>query len=166
MLGLAPMKAVPWRRIQSWTCVGCGECCRLQVQLTTSEWLDLTHIYGYRIATQSIDGFFINKTLDGWCPFLYRTIGGCLCSLQENKPLACRLWPFRVSDHPRYGFKEEAYFNHRGSVFYIYAIPYCNGIKYGTPTEHLVKNILPEFIDLRIGFRKTQIYSTGKAPTV
>ena len=156
------MKAVPWRRIHNWTCTGCGECCRLQVQLTTSEWLDLTHIYGYRIATQNIEGLFINKTLDGWCPFLYRTIGGCLCTLQQNKPLACRLWPFRISDHPRYGFKEEANFNHRGGTFYVYAIPYCRGIKYGTPTEHFVKNVLPEFVDLRLGFRRKQVFTTGK----
>jgi len=119
-------------------------------------------MYGYNIAIQNVDGLFINKTVDGWCPFLYRTMGGYSCSLQQTKPLACRLWPFRVSDHPRYGFPEEARFHHRGSVFYVYAIPYCRGIMYGTPTEHFVKNVLPEFVDMRLGFRRTQIFSTRK----
>jgi len=156
------LKGVPWRHIRSWLCMGCGQCCRLQVQLTTKEWLDLTRTYGHSIATQNIESFLIRKTVDGWCPFLYRTATGCVCSLQQNKPLACMLWPFRISDYPRYGFGEEASFHHRGRLFYVYAIPYCNGINYGTPTEHFVRNVLPEFIDLRIGIRRTQVLSTGK----
>ena len=156
------MKGVPWRRIQGWSCVGCGECCRLQVQLTTKEWLDLTRSYGHGIATQSLDGFFINKTVDDWCPFLYRSATGAACSLQHTKPLACKLWPFRISDYARYGFKDEARFDHRGGVYYVYSIPFCGGLRYGTPSEQFAKNVLPEFVDMRVGYRRPQVYSTGR----
>jgi len=156
------LKAVPWRRIQNWACAGCGECCRLQVQLTTAEWIELSKTYGYGMVAQNIDGFFINKTVEGWCPFLYRVMGGCGCGLQQTKPLACKLWPFRISDYPRHGFKEEAAFQHNGNTFYVYGIPFCSGFRYGTPSEHFVKDVVPEFLDMRTGYRRNQVFSTRK----
>jgi len=155
------LQIVPWGRIRSWSCTTCGQCCQLQVQLTTSEWLNLTRKYGYNIASQQTEGIFISKTIDGWCPFLFRE-GQCSCGLQKTKPLACRLWPFRISDYPRYGMREESCFYHRGRVFYVYGIPFCRGFRYGTPTEYFTKNVLPEFIDIRLGLQPSQIFTTAR----
>jgi len=130
--------------------------------LTTGEWIELSKTYGYGMVAQNIDGFFINKTVEGWCPFLYRTMGGSGCGLQQTKPLACKLWPFRISDHPRHGFKEEAAFQHNGNTFYVYGIPFCSGFRYGTPNEHFVKDVVPEFLDMRTGYRRAQVFSTRK----
>ncbi|MCJ7634646.1 YkgJ family cysteine cluster protein [Candidatus Bathyarchaeota archaeon] len=154
------MNIIPWGRVHNWSCIRCSECCQLKVQITTAEWLGLTRTFGYNIISQETDGFFLNKALDGWCPFLFKS-NPPSCGLQKTKPLACELWPFRISEYPRYGMEEEANFHHRGRVFYIYAIPYCRGFRYGTPTEHFTKNVLPEFVDVRLGLKRSQVFSTG-----
>ena len=155
------MQTVPWGRIHDWSCTTCGQCCQLQVQLTTAEWLSLTREYGYGIASQQTEGFFISKTIDGWCPFLFRGEHSS-CGLQRTKPLACKLWPFRISDYPRYGMMEESRFHHRGRVFYVYGIPFCRGFRYGTPTNNFTKNVLPEFIDARLGLQPSQVFTTAR----
>jgi Fe-S-cluster containining protein len=154
------LKAVPWRHVNSWRCIGCGECCRLHVQLTTVEWLYIAKNYGYEFVGQSIDGFYIRKNLDGYCPFLLQYRGASICTLQKTKPLACRLWPFRISDYPRYGCENTARFTYNNKSYYVYLVPQCSGITYGKPSDVFTRLVVPEFVELRLGLRKNQIYST------
>ena len=156
------MKPLPWSNVKSWMCLRCGECCRLIVQLTVREWLDLTRCYGYSIVYQGIEGFFLRRTIDEKCPFLSQNSSGLMCGLQHTKPLTCKIWPFRILTEPKYGYTDEAHFDYRNTRYYIYAIPYCPGIIWGHPTEGLVKRILPEFIDIRLGFREQQCFSTSR----
>lgn len=155
------MKPLPWRRIKFWTCIRCGECCALTVQLTMREWLDLTKMYGYSIADQDIGGFFLRKTIDKECPFLSSIRAGSICGLQNTKPLACKIWPFRILAEPKYGEDSEALFKYRNERFYVYVIPNCPGITWGTPTENFFKKILPELIGIRLGFFERQHFTTS-----
>ena len=158
------MKPLPWRSVSSWTCLRCGECCNLIVQLTAREWLDLTSRYGYSIVDQELGGFFLRRTIDERCPFLNLNQDGLLCGLQLSKPLTCKIWPFRILTEPRYSESNEACFDYRNRRFYIYAIPHCPGIIWGHPTEGLVKKTLPEFIDVRFGLQGRQHFSTSRFP--
>ena len=151
----------PWRSVRFWNCTRCGECCSLSVQLTMREWLTLTRAYGYSIAEQNIGGFFLRKTVDNNCPFLHGSTEGCVCKLQSTKPLACMIWPFRVLSEPRYGQADEAAFDYRNRRYYIYVSQFCPGIVWGPPTESLAKKILPEIIDIRLGFIGRQHFSTS-----
>ena len=155
------MKPLPWSSVRTWSCVRCGECCKLMVQLTTREWLNLTAAYGYGIIKQEIGRFFLRKTIDDQCPFLKRTYDAWQCRLQAMKPLVCKLWPFRVLTAPKYGYQNEACFNYRDNKFYVYAIPYCRGISWGRPRELFVKKTLPELIDIRIGVQERQRFTTS-----
>lgn len=155
------LKPLPWSAVKSWTCTQCGECCQLVVQLTVQEWLNLTRKYGYAIVDQDIGGFFLRKTVDGRCPFLWNHPAGWLCGLQQEKPLACKLWPFKVLAEPKYGQPDEASYNYRNNRFYVYVIPNCPGTSWGRPSEGLIKKTLPEFIDIRLGFRERQRFTTA-----
>ncbi|MFH0749112.1 MAG: YkgJ family cysteine cluster protein [Candidatus Bathyarchaeota archaeon] len=155
------MKPLPWRTVKLWKCVRCGECCSLTVQLTMSEWLNLTRMYGFTIADQDISGFFLRKTLDNKCPFLLNTFSKFRCGLQNTKLMACKIWPFRVLTEPKYGEADEALFTYRDKKFYIYVLPTCSGITWGRPTERLSKKVLPELIDIRFGFLQRQYFSTS-----
>ena len=156
------LKPIPWSRVKSWRCLGCGDCCRLTVQLTTEEWLNVTRAYGYGIIRQSINGFYLRKTVDGWCPFLSGSVGRWFCSIQRMKPLACKRWPFRVLSEPKYGKPREAHLKYRDREFYIYVNPHCHRILWGRPNGLFAHKILPEFIDIRLGLQREQFYSTSK----
>ena len=157
------MKPAPWCYIESWSCIGCGICCILYtVQLTLKEWLDIARTYGQGFIRQSLDGFYINKAINGPCPFLYRSYRRSFCVLQNKKPLACKLWPFKVCSVPRYGNSSQASFDFRGKRFYIYVDPHCNGLTYGSSKEIQMRKIIPEFIELSLGLTCKQAYSTSR----
>lgn len=156
------MKLVPWSHIKSWACLGCGECCKLTVQVTTKEWLNLTSLYGPGLVEQNIEGFWLRKTLDNSCPFLYRFPERRVCGLQPMKPLACKLWPFRICDTAKYGMHDESLFKYKNENLYIYGYPQCPGFSYGKPTEQFMLKTLQEFIAIRLGLMREQFYSTSR----
>ena len=125
------------------------------------EWLELTRMYGYAIAEGNIGGFYLRKTIYEKCPFLLSGPAGFTCGLQNKKPLACKLWPFRVLSKPKYGCAEEAAFNYLQKKFYIYTIPNCPGIKWGRPVKWFVDKTLPELVGLRFGLQQQQRFSTS-----
>ncbi len=158
---MANTKLIPWRGVRSWACTRCGGCCRFIVQLTAQEGINIAREYGYEMVEQSIGGFFLRKTIDGLCPFLLRTYGGCACGLQREKPLACKIWPFKILVEPKYGYPNEAAYNYKNNIFYIYAIPNCPGFSWGRPSAEFRDKILPEFIDIRLGTVGRQHFSTS-----
>jgi len=157
------LKLVPWSHVKYWGCVRCGRCCRhTTVQLTTPEWLMLVKAYGYGIVEQNISGFYLKKTVDDHCLFLSKSLTAWACRLQRKKPLACKLWPFRIRGDPRFGHEDEAHYKYRNHDFYIYAYPQCPGIQLGKPSTLFSHKVLPEFLNIRLGFQNGQIHSTSK----
>ncbi|MEM0049498.1 MAG: YkgJ family cysteine cluster protein [Candidatus Bathyarchaeia archaeon] len=156
------MVFVPWSYVNLWRCNGCGLCCReFEVVLTFNEWLNITKRYGVGVTRAGLNKIYIAKKSDGSCVFLYPSSSGkWLCGLQHIKPLACKLWPFKVLSKPKYGHSSEAIFEYLGQKFYVYIDPFCPGIRWGKPSAELVYKILPEFIEIAIGLREKQVYST------
>ncbi|UCH01527.1 MAG: YkgJ family cysteine cluster protein [Candidatus Bathyarchaeota archaeon] len=156
------MKLIPWKQVRYWRCLCCGNGCQFTVQLTTKEWLNLIKLYGHAWVEPRIDGFYIKKIIGKRCPFLHRFSNRNLCSIQRIKPLACKIWPFKILDNPRYSSPSEAHYKSRYGEFYIYIHSYCPGIIYGKPSEQLINHVLSEFIEIRLGLIKQQIYSTSR----
>ena len=156
------MVFAPWSRINSWRCNGCGLCCReFEVVLTFPEWLKITQTYGFSVTKTGLNKFFMSKKPDGSCVFLYRAPDGrWLCGLQNRKPLACKLWPFKILTKPKYGDAKEALFKYNGQKFYIYIDSFCPGIRWGIPSAELIYKMIPEFIEIALGIRQKQLYST------
>jgi Fe-S-cluster containining protein len=162
-MGRRRVKLVPWSHVKYWACVRCGGCCRHTiVQLTPPEWLMIVKAYGYGLVDQTLSGFYLRKTIDDHCPFLAKSLWGYACQLQHTKPLACKLWPFRIRGDSRLGYEDEAHLKYRGRDFYVYAQPQCPGIVVGTPSPWFTQTVLPEFLDIRLGLQKEQIHSTSK----
>lgn len=157
------MIPVPWRHINSWQCNGCGVCCKnYQVVLKFNEWLRLINRFGPGVTSTSLNRFYLGKRPDGSCIFLWRSGNIHLCALQGMKPVACKLWPFRVLSSPKYGRRSEALFEYKGNDFYVYIDPSCPQIVWGEPSLKLVNYVIPEFIEIALGVREMQYYSTSQ----
>jgi len=156
------MIPVPWTYINSWRCTGCGICCKkYEVVLKFNEWLKLVQLYGAGVTSADINKFYLGKRADGSCIFLILSNGVHFCGLQNMKPVACKLWPFKILDRPRYGIASEAAFDYQGHRLYIYVDPFCPEILYGHPSAVLLHKIIPEFIEIALGVREKQYYSTS-----
>lgn len=155
------MKNVPWKYVHTWNCNFCGECCRPYiVALTTNEWTRIFQNYGLDVVQPSLEGFYLRKNTDGRCIFQYRLGEAWLCAIQHMKPLACKLWPFRVLQAPKYGEEERAFYAYRGQRFFIYVDSLCQGLTWGRPDDSLMLRTLPEVVELKLGVREEQHYST------
>lgn len=156
------MHIIPWSYLETWSCYGCGDvCCTSSVvPLTLNEWLRIIQNFGVQFTEPRMDGFFLQKTADNRCVFQYGGMGKHLCSIQAMKPRACKLWPFKIHMRPLYGMVRESAFNYKGRTFYVYVDAACRGLRLGTPAQHFMKHVIPEFIEIALGNRETQVYST------
>ena len=157
------MKPIPWRYINSWNCTACGLCCRgYDVVLKYPEWVKIIQTYGIGLTRPGIDSFFLGKSVNGSCVFLYELFDRWLCGLQHMKPRACKLWPFKVHSQPTYGRQDYASYEYRTKEFFVYADPACPGLRFGrNPSNQLVSKIIPEFVEIAIGVREKQFYTTS-----
>jgi Fe-S-cluster containining protein len=157
------MLPIPWRLIESWNCSACGLCCKgFDVVLDFPEWINIVKAYGVDYTQPGISRFYLKHKTDGTCVFLGNFYGNWLCSLQQMKPIACKLWPFKVLDKPKWGRPNEALYNCNGVRLYVYADPSCVGLRWGDPNPEFTNTVLPEFIDLALGQRRKQHYSTAR----
>ncbi|MEM2875454.1 MAG: YkgJ family cysteine cluster protein [Candidatus Bathyarchaeia archaeon] len=159
------MLPVPWSYFENWSCINCGSCCRTyDVVINFEEWLKLINIYGAGVAKPSLNKFYLSKRDDGSCLFLGSVGGRYYCGLQHDKPRACKIWPFKILSRPKYGRANEAAYVYRGEKFYVYIVPTCSGLRLGAPALEFVNAVIPEFIDIALGVKEKQYYSTSRMP--
>ena len=162
-LGEYIMNPIPWRNVKSWNCVACGMCCRdYHVVLNFKEWITIVKNYGADSTLPTIGKLLLGKNNDGTCRFLTNFAGNKFCGLQHMKPLACKIWPFKVFDKSKFGNQKKALFHYREQNFYVYVDSACTGLTIGNPDSELKFRTLPEFIDVAIGLRERQFFSTSK----
>jgi Fe-S-cluster containining protein len=116
------------------------------------------------VVQPSVGQLCLGKKMDGTCVFLYQLSGRWRCGLQQTKPKACKMWPFKILGKPKYGNAREAAYHYRDSVFYVYIDPICIGTNWGTPSKELIQKTLPEFVDIGLGLKEKQYHSTSKTP--
>ena len=156
------MVPIPWSQVRFWRCTGCGICCMYyNVTLKFDEWLRIVQKFGIGVTEAGLNKLYLAKKADGSCIFLSKSNGVYYCMLQDMKPLACKLWPFKILSRPKYGRSREAEFNYNGRRFYVYVDPFCPEIRLGKPMPIMIGKVIPEFIEIALGIRKQQIYTTG-----
>lgn len=157
------MLPVPWQNIESWNCTACGLCCKgYDVVLDFPEWISIVKTYGVDFTQPGISKFFLKRRNDGLCAFVCNNYGVWLCSLQHMKPIACKLWPFKILDKPKYGRPNEALYDWNNWKLYVYADSSCIGLRWGNPNPEFANSVLPEFVDLALGRYRKQFHSTSK----
>ena len=146
----------------SWRCNLCGYCCRrYDVILGLPEWVNIVKNFGVEYTMPSVTKFSLRRRADGSCAFLYETPKASLCSLQHTKPQACKLWPFKVLDKPKFGSSNNAVYYHGNRRLFIYVDPVCTGLRFGVPTQEFVYSVIPEFIEIAFGVRRKQFKTTA-----
>jgi Fe-S-cluster containining protein len=156
------MQFVPWQLIADWKCNTCGYCCQLySVVLGFPEWLRIVKTFGVETTVSDISHLYIKRATDGSCQFLYRGLNTCYCGLQNMKPEACKLWPFKVLSEPKYGEANRAAFDYGGRRLFVYADSMCSGLRYGNPTWEFSYQTLKEFVEIALGTRQTQSKTTS-----
>jgi len=155
---------IPWKLVKSWECIACGICCRRYiVSLTPEEYKILFKFWPEKVLMRKGKPYLKRKK-DGGCEFLV----GNLCSLQilGMKPVACKVWPFKVLLKPD---KFDRDFNglyqreKEGREYFIYINPKCQGINRGEPDNF--KKVIDEIIEIWNGLKKKQYYSTSRRET-
>ncbi len=155
------MQFVPWQNVSDWHCKACGYCCKLySVVINFTEWLNLTKTYGVETTITGLDRFYIKRHSDGSCAFLCCNSHNYACALQNSKPEACKIWPFKVVSEPKYGEPNQAAFDYMGHRLYVYIDTMCNGVSYGVPSWDLRYVVVKEFVELALGIRDVQYKST------
>lgn len=156
------MQVVPWNVVNSWHCNTCGLCCKhYDVILKLPEWLNIVKTFGVEYTASSLSNFSLRRRADGSCTFLHQAPTASICSLQYAKPQACRLWPFKVLDKPKYGRPNDAVYYYGGRRLYVYVDSVCSGIRYGVPAQDFDYSVIPEFIEIALGVRRRQFKSTA-----
>jgi len=159
------MMPIPWRYVESWNCIACGICCKgYQVVLGFNEWVNLVRTYGVGVTQPGIDKFYLGKKGDGTCIFLYKFFDTWLCGLQDTKPKACKLWPFKILSKPEFGRPNEAAYKYGDKNFFVYVDPSCIGVRWGKPTSEFTYRALTELVEIATGLREKQYYSTSRIP--
>ncbi|MBT8172251.1 YkgJ family cysteine cluster protein [Candidatus Bathyarchaeota archaeon] len=149
--------------MKSWKCIECGMCCiDYHVVLNINEWIDIVRNYGIDTTIPRIDKLILGKKGDGTCCFLSSNKDNYFCGLQFKKPLACKIWPFKVHNHPKFGNPKEAVFKYQNQDFFIYVDPACNGLFLGKPNPIFKNQVLKEFIEVAVGLREKQFFSTSR----
>jgi Fe-S-cluster containining protein len=157
------MMPIPWRYVESWNCIACGICCKgYQVVLGFNEWVNLVRTYGVGVTHPGIDKFYLGKKGDGTCLFLYKFFDTWLCGLQDTKPKACKLWPFKILSKPEFGRSNEAVYKYGNRNFFVYVDPSCIGMRWGKPTPEFTYRTLTELVEIATGLREKQYYSTSR----
>ena len=156
------MEFVPWRHVADWRCTMCGDCCRLySVVINFHEWLKIVKDYGVEQTVSGLDRLFIKRGSDGSCAFLCNLASNCLCELQYMKPKACKLWPFKIINQPKFGYARDAAYEHGENELFVYVDPMCNGVRYGKPTWEFSSFTLREFVEIAMGLRANQAKTTA-----
>jgi len=152
---------VPWSWLSSWKCRACGDCCRNYTPiLTVAEGMKFMRTFG-EVVGSCIRGFYIKKSIAGRCLFQYAFSNMWLCGIQDMKPSACKLWPFKVYRSPKYGKADESIYNYMNKDYYVYVDTECRGIAYGKPSVEFMTKTVPEFIEISLGGGVSQCYSTN-----
>jgi len=159
------MRPVPWRYVDSWNCIACGACCKgFEVVLSLPEWVNIVRSYGVGVTQPSISKFHLKRRNDGSCIFLCKYFDQWLCGLQYMKPTACKLWPFKILSRPKFGRPNEASYDYKNRRLYVYVDPSCIGIRWGNPVQDFMQKTMTEIIEIALGLRQNQYYSTSKMP--
>ena len=122
--------------------------------------MSITKTFGNETTVSGLDRFYIKRASDGSCAFLCNDSNNYHCGLQNAKPEACKIWPFKVLSEPKYGEPNQALYEYGGIRLYIYGDRMCCGLRLGTPTWDFRFKTIKEFTEISLGIRQVQYKTT------
>jgi len=154
---------IPWSEVSSWACKACGKCCLgYRVPLKPDEYARVAKMYGFNVVDYGLGKIYLKHGQGNRCIFQRPSQGRWICSLQGIKPMACRLFPFRLHSKPVYSRGDRSEYHFGGRKYHIYLDPDCSGVNPGKPSARFVNSIIPEILRSGMGARFKQKYTTSK----
>ena len=143
-------KLLPWKTFLGWECLRCGLCCStLRVRLLDEEVNKYKKRYGDVI--EYIDGKpFLKHKKNGGCIFLEYKNNLAVCKIYEDRPLACRIYPFysrrwrEAKSSLSQKILSESEFKYRGRKFAVFVSNLCPGLGRGPLIEEGIRKALRE----------------------
>ena len=137
-------KFVPWQHFKKWGCIKCGKCCYKTVQLTKKEaelFLKRHPSHVDIIDCMSKDRrykqYLIKKNALKKCNFLKNK----LCTIQEEKPYACKMYPFSISRIPL-SKSDGSLYSANDEIYYVYVSPICSGLGRGNDIRDSIEKTI------------------------
>jgi Fe-S-cluster containining protein len=154
---------IPWSEVHAWACTACGRCCvGYRVPLKMDEYVRVANRYGHGVVDLGLGKAYIRHGFDDRCVFQHPYGDRWLCALQGIKPLACKLFPFRVYPSPVYRRGDRSEYRFGGRTFHVYLDPDCEGVVPGIPGDRFLNQTLPEVVSIGMGLTYKQRFSTSK----
>lgn len=133
-----------------------------RVPLKMNEFVKVANLYGTDKLVYGVGKAYLKNHSNGRCVFQTPSMGRWICKLQGMKPVACKLFPFRIQKEPIYKRGDNSHINYGGKTYHLYLDPICQGIQIGRPTQHFVKKVVPEILRIGMGVAQKQRYTTSK----
>jgi len=143
------MRLISWKKVKSWKCITCGECCNcFNIPLKSIEYARMIKIFGNEIfdLNKNPVKIFLKRRENRRCIFQYYLCGKWICAIQQIKPIACKIFPFSISKSSN----KKALYKYKGTLYNIYLERSCKGIKLGNPSNEFIYQILPKAIELSL----------------
>ena len=126
------------------------------------EYARVTRLYGHGVVAFGLGKVYLKHGVGDRCIFQHPVQGRWVCALQAMKPLACKLFPFRVYHQPVYRRGDGSAYTLHGRTLHVYLDPHCPGIVPGRPSDRFLHGTLPEAVEIGMGLRWKQRYTTSK----
>ena len=134
-------KYVAWRKVRGWTCIRCGLCCvKYLVSLTLGEAMYFQVKYG-PVVFRKNNRYYLFMKPDGSCIFLTRHNGIAFCTIYNERPIVCRLYPFYITRKPLDDDKNALYIFNEEKI-YVYVDAVCPGVNRASNIKYIVDNIV------------------------
>ena len=139
-------KLTPWSRFRLWKCINCGLCCKVYtIPLKIGEALNLVKKYG-NVVYSAGGKFYLKKLENKQCIFLsYDKTGKSMCTIYNDRPQACIMYPFYIYREPKSNSSDEAAeFKSDKLRFYVYIDTLCLGLNHmeGLPVNKVIGEII------------------------
>lgn len=155
------MRLISWKKVKSWKCLACGECCKcFNIPLKSNEYTRMLKIFGCEIFNFNITPvkIFLTRKENGRCIFQHHTYGKWLCGIQQIKPIVCKLFPFSITKSSN----KKALYIYKGKIYNIYLERSCKGIRLGKPSSEFIYKMIPQAIEESLNPEKSHHILTSK----
>ena len=143
---------IPWRKVKDWHCLNCGRCCFIfDIPIDSLDYHQIITKYGYNSIRTINDEWFLQRWDNYKCLFLEEKKNGGFCTIHEDRPYTCRVFPFVIRRNTDYGNLEFASLFYKKETFCVYLTAECPGIVLGEPSETFKTKTIPEFMEIRLG---------------
>ncbi len=126
------------------------------------EYVRVASMYGQDVLEFGVGKAYLKVGSDQRCVFQRPSMGRWVCTLQAVKPMACKLFPFRVYSKPVYSRGDNSAYVFGGRTFHVYLDQACQGVVPGKPNERFVNEVLPEVVGIGMGIAHKQRLTTSK----